>query len=530
MLIQHLALVPMGDGWDASELARVGAALQKQILRDVAPHWGVRAGISAFPRLEDVPLGYWPILLTSRELSWAAGLHLDENGQPYAQVGLSPHWSIDASRACLDLLVNPLGDRTVTAPSPRGDQGLVQVLVEPSAGCADLEHAYAIDGVLVSDFCSPAYFVRDEAQGQRPVSFHGSLTTPLQLLPGGHITWFDVASGSWWMRLARHGDSEDRRLGALEHPFSSVRELVGRQRFSASQETQREVLAGIAARVREQAQAASNARASQLRARLGSAAEAQPALLLENAKPAPTRASAEAPAVVLSAEILPPPPAPTEAEALPARSDKVALADAAAYEPVHDHEIEIAPRVSTPPRKPPKKPVRQVRIAPSASASAPNSIMPPMIAQEPPPRAHKARDTKLLLAAAAVGIGFFALVARERGTLPAHARPQTRAAQVTAASAKPTSTAPTSTPVQAAAPAAPAPTTTALPSATSAVAPAPTAVADASPPRMQEVKPPAAIRLASDKRPKRERRAAAGPATATALAQPSVEDLIDTRR
>ena len=119
MLIQHIALVPESDQLDLSQLARVSAALQKQVLRDVLPFWRVGASVDAFPRFEDVPAGYWPIVVTYRELGGNAGVHIDRNGQPFAQVQAADNWSLDASRACLELLINPFENRTTNARSAR---------------------------------------------------------------------------------------------------------------------------------------------------------------------------------------------------------------------------------------------------------------------------------------------------------------------------------------------------------------------------------------------------------------------------
>src|SRR5262249_47587327 len=157
-LSQHIALVPEAGGVNASELARVCAALQKQLTRDLAPIWGINATINAFPHLEDVPLGYWPIIITFCELGDQAGVHIDKNGQPYAQVEMSPGWSFHASQACLDMLVNPFAQRLVAGPSPRPDQGPVHFLIEISAPCCDPNSAYVIDDVLVSDFATPNFW------------------------------------------------------------------------------------------------------------------------------------------------------------------------------------------------------------------------------------------------------------------------------------------------------------------------------------------------------------------------------------
>lgn len=63
MLAVNLALVSEVKGHDPSGVARVAAALQRQAVRDFGPIWNVAASVDAFPRLEDVPVGYWPMIL-----------------------------------------------------------------------------------------------------------------------------------------------------------------------------------------------------------------------------------------------------------------------------------------------------------------------------------------------------------------------------------------------------------------------------------------------------------------------------------
>ena len=225
MLIQHIALVPEAEGIDPSELARVSAALQKQVTRDLSPAWGVAATVDAFPRLEDAPVGYWPILVT-RELGGDSGVRLDRDGTPYAQVEHSPDWSLDASRACIEMLVNPFGKRTVSAPSPRSDQGRVEVVLEVCAPCADVLCAYAINDVVVSDFCLPAFYEEGPIAAGRRLSMNGSVGAPFRVLPGGHLTWFDVVSESFWRRSHWGENPVDARLGKLAHAASSSRELL----------------------------------------------------------------------------------------------------------------------------------------------------------------------------------------------------------------------------------------------------------------------------------------------------------------
>ena len=72
-LLRHVALVPddnIGSRLSSSDITRVAAALQKQMARDFGPLWDVRATVDAFASLDDVPLGYWPILVGDTCSPW----------------------------------------------------------------------------------------------------------------------------------------------------------------------------------------------------------------------------------------------------------------------------------------------------------------------------------------------------------------------------------------------------------------------------------------------------------------------------
>src|SRR5437867_8537185 len=87
MFVQEVALVSETTRVKTRELMRVGAALQKQAARDFEPIWSVPATIDVFERLEDVPIGYWPVIIRDDiGFQGAAGTHLDQDGQPFALV------------------------------------------------------------------------------------------------------------------------------------------------------------------------------------------------------------------------------------------------------------------------------------------------------------------------------------------------------------------------------------------------------------------------------------------------------------
>jgi hypothetical protein len=87
------------------------------------PRWDVKATVDVFPRLEDVPIGYWPIIVMDDiQTPGAAGVHEDKNGQPFALVTSSDHlegWSLTASherKDCRKLSARFLEDLLTRAP------------------------------------------------------------------------------------------------------------------------------------------------------------------------------------------------------------------------------------------------------------------------------------------------------------------------------------------------------------------------------------------------------------------------------
>jgi hypothetical protein len=224
MPTRHIALVPE-SGMNPSELARVSAGLQKQVTRDLAPIWEISATVDPFPSLEDVPAGYWPVVLTFRDLGGEAGIHIDANGQPYAIIEMSPSWSLTASHVCLEMLTDPFGGRTFPGLSPRSEQGDVEFMGGICDACEHPDSAYLVNDVLVSDFCTPAYWERSAPSTERR-SFTGALEQSFQVLPGGHLSWYDPATNSWWLRRHADGNLSDIKVGVADPRRGTVREFI----------------------------------------------------------------------------------------------------------------------------------------------------------------------------------------------------------------------------------------------------------------------------------------------------------------
>jgi hypothetical protein len=228
-MLLHLALVSETSELSSREVVIVGAALQKQLLRDFQPIWQTRGTINGFETLEDVPLGYRPIIVfEDLDTPGAAGIHLDPDGQPIGLVNLSDTWAFSASQQAMEMLVDPVGTRLHAGPSIHPAQpGRVEYLVGICDPSGAWELGYDVNGVHVSDFCTPEFFGPSSSAPVR-YSFTGALTKPRSIQRGGHLSWLAPASGEWWQQIWFGAAPEFRSLGRLEQA-GGYREQIDRQ-------------------------------------------------------------------------------------------------------------------------------------------------------------------------------------------------------------------------------------------------------------------------------------------------------------
>ena len=229
MLSIHVALVADTDAVSAREITRVAAALDRQVTRDFGPHWGVLATVDPVFSLEDVPVGYWPLILRDRiKVRGADGFHKDRFGQPFALMALNDSWSLTASHECLEMLADPFGDRMIPGPSIKKGEGRVSYLVEVCDPSESDEFAYTVNDVLVSDFILPSYYDPVAVEGVR-YSFTGAIKRPRQVLEGGYISWRNQTNEHIEQLFVVKGKNEFRDLGVWHPSSKSVREFVDRK-------------------------------------------------------------------------------------------------------------------------------------------------------------------------------------------------------------------------------------------------------------------------------------------------------------
>ena len=227
MLVTEIAIVSETQNINDSQLNRVAAALQKQAIRDLEPIWNIIATIDAFSKLEDVPLGYWPIIVRDDiGMPGAAGVHLDDHGQPFALVQYSDSWSLTASHEMLEMLADPFGSRLVAGDSPMPGQGRVEFLVEVSDPTEDAQFGYTVNGILVSDFLTPNFYDPVAAPGVR-YTFGGHLDAPRTIADGGYLSWHEPVSDHWWQQIwFGTPQPQFRDLGRLTDRAGSLRSAI----------------------------------------------------------------------------------------------------------------------------------------------------------------------------------------------------------------------------------------------------------------------------------------------------------------
>ena len=355
-LMRQIALVSESELIPPGDLSRVAAAIQKQATRDLSPIWEINATVDVFAQLEDVPIGYWSVIVRDDiDDPSAAGIHEDENGQPFALVMASSDinvWSITASHEALEMLVDPSGNRLVGADA-KSQGRRVNYLVEVCDPSEAAEHGYSCNGIFVSDFYTPNYFDPVKAGGVR-YSFTGAITEPLQVLPGGYLSWQDPESNSWWQETWFDGGAPKIvGLGPIDQRTNgNVRAVIDRATMSKTIRTlstgrKRAIAAGFSP---EQNQVATTAHARNLRARIGQIVGHTAADSPVPKRYAPAAAQPESPDVVAedapqlarAFDVKPPVAMATEGKFAPHAYFKrggppVAVAAAAREEPIPDN-------------------------------------------------------------------------------------------------------------------------------------------------------------------------------------------------
>ena len=211
----HIAVVNAGTSLKDKEIASAVPAFQTQVRRDFAPVWGIDADVSFTAKGSRPPSGaWWLAVLDDSDQAGALGYHdITDQGLPLGKVfaasdkkyGLT--WTVTASHELLEMLGDP--DINLAAYVEHGGGGLRLYAYEVCDACEADKFGYAIDGVLVSDFVTPAWFESFRKTGSARFDHQGRIKHPFQLLPGGYIGVYDAKTGSGWTQLTAEGHAAD---------------------------------------------------------------------------------------------------------------------------------------------------------------------------------------------------------------------------------------------------------------------------------------------------------------------------------
>ena len=213
------------------EVKMVADAIHFQVNNHLSAIWGVSCIVTARQKGDPIPTNSWLVHLTNTLSDpRLGGVHYyTPGGAPYALVAANRNdWSLSASHEVLEMLTDPKTDTFRRAMDPNGTVGLVDYLVEICDPCQHLDFAYAIPdrgNVIVSDFYGPGYF--DMSIGPGRHNMRGTLTRPLQILPGGYLCFRDARGDMYMATLNGTQTVNYQHISGFQLlPGDSVREQV----------------------------------------------------------------------------------------------------------------------------------------------------------------------------------------------------------------------------------------------------------------------------------------------------------------
>src|SRR6266568_8608845 len=114
MLPRRVGIASRSQSVSLRDIINVAAAINLQASRDLQSIWHISGSVTALADPESIEPGVWPIFIVDDVgQEGAAGLHLTDHQQPYALVEAGLTWSLTASHECLEMLVDPSGNRLV---------------------------------------------------------------------------------------------------------------------------------------------------------------------------------------------------------------------------------------------------------------------------------------------------------------------------------------------------------------------------------------------------------------------------------
>lgn len=180
------------------------AAAQIQVMRDFELVWGVEANLIFLAKDQPLPAGAWQLVfLDDSDQADALGYHeLAANGQPLGKafvasdIAAGTSWSVTASHELLEMLADPQINRCIQVDERIYALEVCDAVESDSCG-------YEINGVLMSDFVTPAWYSYPGAAA--PYDFQSRAASPLLILSDGYMSVLDLTTAEGWTQIFARG-------------------------------------------------------------------------------------------------------------------------------------------------------------------------------------------------------------------------------------------------------------------------------------------------------------------------------------
>ena len=190
-----------------AQVEAVLPALQKQVSDDFKAYWDLDCTLAFLANGQPLTHGYWQIVIIDNpDQAGALGYHeMTSAGTPlgkvFAKLDLESgsSWTATPSHELLEMLADPWINWCAM-----GSDSRIYAL-EVCDAVEDDRLGYKIDGVLVSDFITPAWFEPTDADR---LDFKRHLSKQLELARGGYISIFDRSNG--WTQITAKGEGGPR--------------------------------------------------------------------------------------------------------------------------------------------------------------------------------------------------------------------------------------------------------------------------------------------------------------------------------
>lgn len=220
-----------------AEVKKHVVAIQHQIRNEWANIWGYDADLIFMPKNAPPRSGMWhAVYLDNADQAGALGYHdLTPEGLPLGKIfakttldykGLV---SVTASHEILEMLGDPDVNLIAMGTDPGGNPKFYAYEVCDAVEADNFGYA-SVNGVMVSDFVTPAWFESFRTQGSTLFSYKKNVNAPFQLAPGGYIGVLDPNTG-WSQITARSeydyslrpapGSRRDKRRTHRDHWLKS---------------------------------------------------------------------------------------------------------------------------------------------------------------------------------------------------------------------------------------------------------------------------------------------------------------------